>query len=79
MGFSNLCHKRLPTVPEEAAEPGKGGVERNSNTRAVRGLIKAAVGRGQPAFIENPAFTFYLLCNCLSVCLNGRLLSSLSD
>ena len=45
----------------------------------MRGLIKAAVGRGQPAFIENPVFTFYLLCNCLSACLNGRLLSSLSD
>ena len=58
----------------------KRGVEpRNSNTRAVRGMIKEAVGRGQPAFIENPALTFYLLFNCLSVCLNGRLLSSLSD
>ena len=58
----------------------KRGVEpRNSNTRAVRGLIKGAVGRGQPAFIENPALTLYLLFNCLSVCLKGRLLSSLSD
>ena len=58
----------------------KRGVEpRNSNTRAVRGLIKGAIGRGQPALIEKPAFTFYLLYNCSSVCLNGRLLSSLSD
>ena len=45
----------------------------------MRGLIKAAIGRGQPALIEKPAFTFYLLYNCLSVCLSGTLLSSLSD
>ena len=44
--FNSVFHKWLPTVPEEAAEPGKVGVQQNSNTRAVRGLIKAAVDRG---------------------------------